>query len=314
MTVCVHESEARTTHLREKAKEKFYKTSSSSSGKKDSDKVQEHINLFRDIQEGRDGYKKTNEEHEKEEKEVREKYEKSIGYLTYLGQDTKVTAWYQTKRLRDGDANNSDERECQKNDKVRYDPLNVIQRVVGVQKPCKAKSTSRYENQRSHEDDGRSKHKKRKESDSLNSSNYNHNRRKRKHKHREYRTKPRNFKKRKHAKSSGESEDSDRNEKIETLEYRTKPRKSKKRKRAKISEESESESEDSDRSKKIEILRQERLKREAEEKVRAEKVLAKLRGESIPDGTKVDELRENGRKKQKYNSQYNPTLAKQNKD
>jgi hypothetical protein len=56
----------------------------------------------------------------------------------------------------------------------------------------------------------------------------------------------------------------------------------------------------------IEQLRAERLKREMEEKQRTAQLLAKHRGEKIE--TKPSE---EPQRRQKYNSQYNPDLAKQ---
>ena len=58
----------------------------------------EHINFFKELEEGIESYSAVNKEHEKEKKEEREKYEKQIGYLTYLGQNTVEAtgqvSWY----------------------------------------------------------------------------------------------------------------------------------------------------------------------------------------------------------------------------
>lgn len=57
----------------------------------------------------------------------------------------------------------------------------------------------------------------------------------------------------------------------------------------------------------LQVLREKRLQREREEKLRAERHLAKLRGELIPENNPVLPTIQ-----QKYSSQFNPHLAKQN--
>lgn len=326
------ESEARTAHLREKAKEKFNRHNTQDKKQDDTtiadeDKPiayppHEHVNLFRDVEEGTDGFKKTNEDREKEDKETREKYEKSIGYLTYLGQDTQVTSWYQGKRIRDEiDTINAckevvgDDEESQLKDKLRHDPLTLIQTAVGVQKTSKEitsqttsvdyciskqnskesekkqrrvdrknKEDSKDSEKRKRSVDRKERGKKRKRNDSCSassgSSSYSYKRRKSHHK------------KHKHKNSS---------------------KRQKRREQKLIKSSSESDSDEEEKKKQLLKLREERLKREREEKARAEKLLAKLRGEKIPDETAGEEKGEN-RRRQKYNSQYNPDIAKQNKD
>lgn len=73
------------------------------------------------------------------------------------------------------------------------------------------------------------------------------------------------------------------------------------------SDSSSSESEQLSKKNKLLILREQRLKREQEEKSRADKLLAKIRGEPVPEKDQVSVPFT-----QKYNSQFNPHLARQN--
>ncbi|KAF5299822.1 hypothetical protein FQA39_LY11359 [Lamprigera yunnana] len=70
---------------------------------------------------------------------------------------------------------------------------------------------------------------------------------------------------------------------------------------------SDSEQERLKRIKKLELLRIERLFRERDERMKSQALLAKLKGEKLPEPKPAKPL-----VKQKYNSQFNPDLAKQN--
>lgn len=89
---------------------------------------------------------------------------------------------------------------------------------------------------------------------------------------------------------------------------KNKKKKKKKRKRSRSSSSSDSESSSNPSKVSIEQLRAKRLKRENEEKLRAAALLAKLRGDITPVETQPKEPI----LKQKYNSQFNPHIAKQN--
>lgn len=72
-------------------------------------------------------------------------------------------------------------------------------------------------------------------------------------------------------------------------------------------DESEADEEKAEKLRKLEVLRAQRLKREREEKVRTEQLLAKIKGE----GAETKEVARDNRGG-KYNSQFNPEIAKQN--
>lgn len=98
--------------------------------------------------------------------------------------------------------------------------------------------------------------------------------------------------------------------------HKKKKHKKHKSKRRRTESSSDEESEDSEdevvkeeRRRKLEVLRMERLAREKEERKKAEMLLAKING---VDKAKPVENKSKSPVKQKYNSQFNPDLAKQN--
>lgn len=240
-----------------------------------------HVNLFQALEEGRDSVKKPNAEYEKEKKEEQEKYEKQIGYLTYLGQDTneslKKQDWYEEPP--DRESLKCDKTEVGLKFKSYHDPLNVIRRYLPEEKiePASGSGTQRLKTTRYEPI--------MEQVVSINEK----------------------LDARKHVKKSSKKSKKHKKHK--------KHKKSKKRKKSDTSS-SESEEEDEEtqalKRQKLEILRQERLKREQAERVKAEQLLAKLRGDPAPKPPEpsVDRVPV----KQKYNSQFNPELARQNYD
>ncbi|XP_050295263.1 leukocyte receptor cluster member 1 homolog [Anthonomus grandis grandis] len=253
------EREARRLLLLEKSRsalpnKQFTETASSGSNL-------EHVNFFKEVEEGVAELKQTNKEHDKELKEEKEKYEKQIGYLTYLGQDTNEAlgkkSWYEENpSKRWGEVKG----EVNLKSKKREDPLEVIKRLTEKDKKAREsfKSDKRYDEYKSML-------------------------------HKNYRDKKDSHKRRRSRSTS---------------EERRKHKKSKHKRRSIESSEDEAE-----KQKKLEDLRAERLRREREEQRRTEELLAKVKGTNN-DNKKQDV--QAGR--QKYNSQFNPWLAKQNYD
>jgi len=243
-----------------------------------------HVNLFQDLEEGviQTG---TNEEHEQEKKKEQEDYEKKIGYLTYLGQNSieqlKTTPWYQKlDRNKEESATDNEKTLVDlKGQKLKdfHDPLKEIKKCLETSggKKTVQSGSKRKSSIISNADDSSVKKKSKSES--------------------------RHKKKKKHKK------------------------KSKKHKSRKVSESSSDEEEEKKR-RKLQSLRQERLERERMEKSKAQAVLAKLRGETVPEekSNQFEPIKDKSRTsnsyssvsrvKQKYNSQFNPELARQNYD
>lgn len=248
-----------------------------------------HINFFANIEEGNKDYKKPNIEHEKEKKEIQEKYEKQIGYLTYLGQDTNEalgkTSWYNAVPDRSASSG-----EINMKTKLLNDPLAVMKKYLDVKKDDTDKpktdlqikkfvpvSSTIIKSATKCIESSR----KRKRSSSENDADSIKEVKKR-------------HKREKHKKK------------------KSKRRKNLKRKRNSTSEDEETEEDKLSKKRQLEILRAERVKREKEERAKTDCLLAKLRGDPEPEKEKQQKLI--SPIKQKYNSQFNPELAKQNYD
>ncbi|XP_011204459.2 leukocyte receptor cluster member 1 homolog [Bactrocera dorsalis] len=272
------ESEARINFLRKKSGSTTTEGSTAESKlstPSGSNIVNQHVDLFSDY---KSHIKKTNKALEDEKKEEQEKYEKQIGYLTYLGQDTnealKLRSWYEVapKRAEVGD---SDIIEKDVKNKQSQDPLTLINALLPKVEEKKVVTGLK---QRSRED-----------TSALGTSPPSMNIRKLESVTEKY-TYTKHKKSKKHKKH--------------------KHKKEKNRKRAKY-EDNESDEEEIQRIKreKLEKMRKERLIREANERARQEALLAPIKPVQEIDNTNS---MPHQRIVQKYNSQFNPEIAKQN--
>ncbi|XP_030760734.1 leukocyte receptor cluster member 1 homolog [Sitophilus oryzae] len=282
------ESESKRQYLLEKSRKRFktetFVPIAEKNSLDESNSVEsEHVNFFKELEEGTAEQKQTNKEHDEEVKNEKEKYEKQIGYLTYLGQDTNEAlgkkSWYEIapKRKTDGTG------EINLKAKVREDPLNIIKKFTISNEKSSGETTSKskyteYKSLLHTELKHSSKSKKRNRHSSRESSEERANK---KHKHK----RQKKHKKRKHRSSSESS----------VNEHTV----------SSISDDEDKLQEEKNR--KLSILRAERLKREQAERRKTEELLAKIRGDNIKEGNK-----NTNEPRQKYNSQFNPYLAKQN--
>lgn len=237
-----------------------------------------HINFFEEVEEGTAEFKKSNKEHDKEKKEEQEKYEKQIGYLTYLGQDTNEALgkknWYDVMPDR---STKCDEGEVGLKTKLLHDPLTVMKKYTDGMKPKEQQLSQKI-----------TKHVFPITSCSSERSS----------KSSERSTK---------RKQSFSSDCSEKSHKVKNKKHKSK-RKNTEQSNDSASEDSEEEEIRQEKKRKLEVLRMERLAREREERKRAEMLLAKING---VDSTQK-EVKNKSPVKQKYNSQFNPELAKQN--
>ncbi|KAL7638324.1 UNVERIFIED_CONTAM: hypothetical protein RMT77_010892 [Armadillidium vulgare] len=248
-----------------------------------------NINFFKEAESGltKTG---TNKEYEEEKKAIKEDFEKKIGLLTYLGQDTlesqKKTAWFNERDHVIGKRciDDSEEKEIGMKSKSKLDPLNEIRKHTGTSSfPTVAVDFKLPAIKAPTETPLRCKTK---------------NPCKKNKKHKREKSKK---KKRKHSLSS-DSESQSKKKK--------KKKHSRKRKFDEVSNsDSEEEANRLARQAQLATLREERLKREAHERKRAERLLAGKDADA-------EEKEPNSSQgfKQKYNSQFNPHLAKQNQE
>lgn len=235
----------------------------------------EHVNFFSDVEAGKYISQHENVEHVKEKKDEQEKYEKQIGYLTYLGQDTNEL---------DGKRNWYDTFPSSRR-KVEDDAEKVEVNLKAKLLLDPMSIMQKYLGFEKSEKSSEVKVETKPAIPKYESVIANMSLSPREHR--------RNSKKSKKKKSKKHK----------------KEKKSRKRRRSTSSESSDNEVKQDLKRQKLEQLRAERLKREQVERDKAEKLLAKLRGDPVVAEKLPQEVRAI---KQKYNSQFNPEIARQN--
>ncbi|XP_059479668.1 leukocyte receptor cluster member 1 homolog [Neocloeon triangulifer] len=281
--ILLAEQEARTEILRNRVRERYDgrpgKTEGGKAPAAPATSTSGHVNFFEDLESGPSKTSGKNIEHEKEAKEEQEKYEKSIGYLTYLGQDTVestgIKSWYEKRplRLEEGDV---EESRNSKKKKIEEDPLRIFAAFSGIKKPEFKEREIEF-------------HKQNDTSVVKNVIKTELGIKSVKKKHSLEKERDRRTKKKK----------------------KEKKKKSKKHKRERKRSNSESEEENPKPKSSIEKLRAERIAREQAERAKAASLLAKVNGTPLPEEPKPKK-EESPQIKQKYNSQFNPHLARQN--
>lgn len=247
----------------------------------------EHVNFFSDLETGKYASTHENADHVKEKKDEQEKYEKQIGYLTYLGQDTNEETgkrdWYEIVPKRKDETDGvGNVVEVNLKAKLLHDPIKLMEKYTGRSyMKTSSKEDRKEETPTKLEDSNKLK---------VDITKYNSvlegfKSKKRKSKKKKSKHKK---KKRKHHRKSESSSSSSSSEESEDEEMR---------RLQKL---------------KIEKLRIERLRREKVEKEKADRLLAQLRGDE--QETPKPKIPEIPSIKQKYNSQFNPWLARQNYD
>ncbi|XP_014678046.1 PREDICTED: leukocyte receptor cluster member 1 homolog [Priapulus caudatus] len=275
----------------------------------------EHVNLFADLQAG-DKRTGTNREYEEEKRAEQEKYEKQIGLLTYLGESAREPPpWYARSLPCEPTSRDDPDAAADVAKKSRMDPIIVMnkhqrakstgakpeafraltsggrregdregfgQRQVRISSPPApgggrrersldgSRATPQKKSQRKHKH--KHKHRRRRNSDS-NSNSGSSSDSKRKDKHRRKRN------------SSSGSDSDEKNGRITT-------------------------NKSTSDIKTVVQLRAERLRREKEERARTERLLARVRGEKLPEEKAAEAVE---KESWRYNSQFNPDFVRRPK-
>ena len=266
-----------------------------------------HVNFFQDLEDG-ETTTTTNKEREEEEKKEKEDYEKKIGLLTYLGQDShELTGgkswWQKIPEKRDIEVNDSTVNSKDEKNRDMLDPLSSVRKYLGCKgvqeivsnqdnidrkhnrkkkkrKRTPSTSSNPIENEEYNDKSKKNKrHRKLKDSSSLKSS-------KRKS------SKSKSKKKRKHHKKETHSDSGSEHDK-------------KRRKHENLIRENDRNADKL----KVEKLRNERIEREKKARARRNELLY---GAAKTDATGAGTSTTTGPER-KYNSQFNPQFAKQNK-
>merc|ERR1712142_679806 len=314
------EQEARTNLMRERARQKRIEAGTEDKTNTDQSVVVAddsssvmgrggHVNFFQQLEDG-EGAISTNKEHEEEKKKEQEEYEKKVGYLTYLGQDTEELTgeqvWWKKKpqdRLVMPESNKVKSAVNQKQ-KEFLDPLSDLRKYLkcdGVRLTIK-KHEKKLEEVESKalnfESVKKEKRKRDSSSSSSSSSSRSRSRERRKRKKKKGRDENRRVKKRHRSSSERHSKTSKKDKK----------RKSRKRRSSSSSSNNSDSAKKSEARSNLEKMRKERLERERMEREKANRLVY---GDPVAE-SKKDTPDENG-KRQKYNSQFNPEFARQNK-
>ena len=284
-----------------------------------------HINFFQHLEEGDRGAA-PNEEFLREQREEKEKYEKSIGYLTYLGQGsceaTKQRAWFETlptDRAAERKATGSEE--VSRTAKCLADPLAVFSRLTKDRRDpvdagpacrpaaalprrhCEAAAAPAETANASGATHRRADHSERKQRQTQPRHRESDTEKRRKREKKKKEKDKKNKKKRKRSESSP-SPDRSAGRRRDTARKRRRRSPS----RSHSEDSSEDSSEEAERRRiRLERLRSERLQRERQERERAERLLRQLSDEpSAAPAAAEPPLR------QRYSAQFNPHLARQN--
>ncbi|XP_045599326.2 transcriptional regulator ATRX homolog [Procambarus clarkii] len=376
------EQEARTAFLRNKARSKYdggYGETQSVQPKKAPEQKQPpesniytsegNINFFKDLEDGKQ-IGGTNKEHEEEKKAEQEKYEKSIGYLTYLGQDSLEAkggkAWYE---LDSGRITQKDEEDPVDNlqevglkSKSRMDPINDIIKFAGL-KPakrviksslpvtdvkcstnplpkqenpilCEESSSKKYRylnkrHKRKHKKEHKKikRNKKKKSKERMKTDFYSDEEKIKKKKGKMHR----DLKRSRETSSDDGTDDYNSQERKRKKTYHNPSRSIEDEQRCKnrhtrksnsnissgssnmtdssLQYSSDDEELAKEKQRKLEVLRAERLRREADERRKAERLLAGKKPDVSEGTSEIKPVFQ-----QKYNSQFNPHIARQNQE